>query len=148
MTVTPSEQQREELLAEVNETLFRLVWRYRQAADQAFAPLGLNTLRAYVLDLVDRDQVHPKALAEALDFAPPAVSHLLRDLEERGLLKRSHDTSDRRKVRLALTAKGSRTLDQLRDTWRRLGVEQVSKLSDEEATELLRLHTRLLGEQA
>ena len=103
-TLTP---ERARLVQEINEALFHLVWRYRQQAAQRFAPLGLNVLRAMVLRLIDRDGVqHPSALAEALELAPPAVSHLLTELEERGLLTRSLDPQDRRRVRLEVTDDG------------------------------------------
>lgn len=133
-TLTP---ERARLVQEINEALFHLVWRYRQQAAQRFAPLGLNVLRAMVLRLIDRDGVQrPSALAEALELAPPAVSHLLTELEERGLLTRSLDPQDRRRVRLEVTDDGRRLLARAAEAWNDLNVGQLTALTEEEAVTL------------
>src|SRR5690606_34355599 len=106
MAVPSISTERQELINEINEALYYLVWRYRQQAAQQLAPLGINLQGTLVLGLIEREQLHPRALSEALDLAPPAVSHLLTDLEERGLITRSLDAEDRRRVRLAPTDAG------------------------------------------
>jgi DNA-binding MarR family transcriptional regulator len=129
-TITP---EREQLIQEINEALFHLVWRYRQEADQQFAPLGINSPRALVLGLIARERVHPKALAEALDLAPPAISHLLTELEERGLIARSLDPTDRRRVVLELTEQGCELLARVTEAWNKLNVERLAALTEEES---------------
>ena len=119
--------------------MFRLVWQYRFQAEQLYRPLGLNALRAFILGLIARETVHPGDLAQALDFSPSAVSHLLRELEDQDLLRRIHDTDDRRKVRLEITPHGNDLLDQVRQARLQMGVEKLAVLSDEEAQTLVRL---------
>ena len=132
-----SQPERARLVQEINEALFLFFWRNRLLVSQRFAPLGLNVLRALVLGLIERDGVrHPSALAEALELAPPAVSHLLTELEERGLITRSLDPEDRRRVRLELTPAGREALGRATEAWNELNASKLEALSHEEAVAL------------
>lgn len=141
-TVTP---EREQLVREISEALFHLVWRYRQQADQQLAPLGVNSLKALVLGMIEREKLHPKALAGALDLAPPAISHVLTELEEKGLIARSIDQRDRRRLVLELTAEGRRLLERIADSWNALNTINMVELTDEQATTFLHLLRKLTG---
>jgi DNA-binding MarR family transcriptional regulator len=55
-------------------------------------------------------------LAELLHLDPSTLTGILQRLEERGLVERSPDPDDARRVRLELTAKGYRLDVPLRDT--------------------------------
>ncbi|HZJ10822.1 MAG TPA: MarR family transcriptional regulator [Trueperaceae bacterium] len=127
--ITP---EREQLGHEIGEALFHLIWRYRQQADQSFAPLGVNSLRALMLGLIARERLHPKALADTLDLAPPAISHILTDLEERGLIARSLDPEDRRRVLLEITDAGRTLLSRVAATWNGLNVAKMAALTEDE----------------
>ena len=135
---------RKQLVQQLDDVMFRLVWQYRHETEQLFRPLGLNALRAFILGLVSRETVHPGDLAQALDFSPSAVSHLLKELEDQELLRRVLDSSDRRKVRLELTDKGADLLERIRLSRLEMGVEKLAVLSDEEALTLLRLIEKLM----
>ena len=50
------------------------------------------------------------AVAEALDIAAPTLTRQLSKLESRGLIARTTDTADRRKVFVVLTSSGRRML--------------------------------------
>jgi len=136
MAVPSISTERQELINEINEALYYLVWRYRQQAAQQLAPLGINLQGTLVLGLIEREQLHPRALSEALDLAPPAVSHLLTDLEERGLITRSLDPDDRRRVRLELTADGRALLASATSAWNELNAAKIADLTDEESVAL------------
>ena len=94
-------------------------------------------LRTLALGLIERDGIrHPGALAETLELAPPAVSHLLSELEERGLIARSLDPDDRRRVRLELTDQGRELLSRANEAWTDLNAGKLASLSLEEAVAL------------
>ncbi len=136
--------ERARLVQEINEALFHFVWRYRQLAAQRFAPLGLTLPRAMVLGLIERDGLrHPSAIAESLELAPPAVSHLLTELEERRIITRSLDPDDRRRVRLELTDEGREVLEKATDVWHGLNAGNLGALTDAEAQTLRDLLRRV-----
>lgn len=54
----------------------------------------------------EQDGVHVWKLAQHMRVHPPAASRLLRELEERGLIARSIDPTDRRNIRVKLTPQG------------------------------------------
>ena len=137
--------EREQLVQDISEALFHLVWRYSKQADQQLAPLGVNSLRALILGLIEREKLHPKALAGALDLAPPAISHLLTDLEERGLIARTLDQSDRRRLVLELTPEGRELLGRIADSWNALNTDNMAGLTDEQATTFLDLLRKVTG---
>lgn len=133
MSATLTAPERDELTTQISEAFFHLVWRYRQQADQRLAPLGLNSLRALLLGLIAKERQHPKALADALDLTRPAISHLLTELEERGLIARSLDTQDRRRVVLEITEAGGALLGRAAEAWTSLNAAGMATLSDDEA---------------
>lgn len=145
MPVQAIAPERELLNADIGEELFQLVWRYRQQADQQFAPFGLNSLRALVLGLIAKERQHPKALANHLDLAPPAISHLLTEFEERGLVARSLDTVDRRRVALEITEAGKELLAKVESAWTQLNSAGMANLSDKEAGHFRDLLRKIAG---
>lgn len=143
MTHTPAGS-RDALIAELQETMFRLLRAQRQVAEQAFAPLGLRPVQAFALALIGAEATHPKELAHQLDSPPSVVSGLIGDLEERGLLTRALDPSDRRRVRIDLTPEGVRTLEAIRQAWLEATSESVERLSSEDLETLVRIQRTLL----
>ncbi len=80
----------------------RLARRLRQQADTGLSPTQLSALAA-----VDRHgPVTLGALAEHEGVAPPTITRVTAMLEERSLLIRQADPTDKRVARVALTAKG------------------------------------------
>ena len=60
-----------------------------------------------ILDMIQNLTDKPADIARMLDVSPPAISFLLEKLEEKGLLVRVLCTSDRRRIELELTEKGT-----------------------------------------
>ena len=102
----PDSEPADLLIEELSEHTLQLMWTLRQEAMRAFEPLGMRPMKALLLELVGRGLVYPKELSDMLDTLPPAISAIVADLEERGLLRRGLDPNDKRKIRLELTPDG------------------------------------------
>jgi DNA-binding MarR family transcriptional regulator len=104
--------------------------------------LRSKTLLLYIL--LEKGATSPSALAEVLDLSRGRMTHLLHDLEEDDLVKRSADPEDGRAFLIHLTAKGSgqakkaraaivgfeaEAKDELGDTGFLLLIEQLERLS-------------------
>lgn len=135
---------RDALIAELQETMFRLMRTQRQVAERSFAPLGLRPVQAFVLALVGEEATYPKELAHQLDAPPSVVSVLIGDLEQRGLLTRALDPNDRRRVRVELSAEGRRTLSAVQQAWLSATSDAVARLSTDELETLVRIQKALL----
>ena len=81
----------------------------RSLADAGEA-VTLTQYRALVV-LASRGPQSLAALAEALAVTPPTASRLCERLVRKGLVGRRVDRSDRRQVRIALSAAGRRLID-------------------------------------
>lgn len=139
-------RERSALIAELQETMFRLMRLQRQVAERSFEPLGLRPVQAFVLALVGAEVTYPKDLAHQLDAPPSVVSVLIGDLEERGLLTRALDPSDRRRVRVELTPAGQDTLQAVQDAWLAATADSMERLSTEDLETLVRIQKTLLDE--
>jgi DNA-binding MarR family transcriptional regulator len=74
----------------------------------------------------------PGELAIASDLRPASVTAMLDHMEADGLIERSRDPEDGRRVIVTLTAAGNELLDHKREKWRRFGDEALADLSDTE----------------
>ncbi len=141
-----STHERDVLITELHETMFRLLRAQRQLAERAFSPLGLRPVHAFALALVGHDATYPKDLAQLMDAPPSAVSALIGDLEDRELLTRALDPGDRRRVRIELTDAGRRTLEAVQRAWTDTTTETVARLSTADLEALVRIQKALLEE--
>jgi DNA-binding MarR family transcriptional regulator len=76
----------------------------------AFEKFQMSVEQFQVLRRIRRGSTSVSALAEASQTGLPAVSKAVESLVKRGLVARSSDPLDRRKVPLALTEEGQRVL--------------------------------------
>lgn len=129
---------------DVTSSLLQLMWALRQDAARTFDPLGFRTMQTLLLGLVERGYTQPKELAKRLGTVPPAVSALVTDLEQRGLLVREGDPSDGRRVRLRLTGDGQKTLSELRASWRQTSQKRLGTLNEDERAVFTQFCQRLL----
>lgn len=127
------------------ELTLPLMWSLRQDAMRAFEPLDLRPIRVLVLELIARGFSHPKDLADLLETVPPAVSNMLSELEGKGLLLRSPDPDDGRRIRLELTAKGHEVIASVRERWGEVTEEGLGVLSVNELRTLVGIYRKLLG---
>lgn len=80
--------------------------------DQMFGrliqPLGLTVIEWYILRaLYEQDGQHASELARAVGRAATSFTPILDKLQDKGLVERRPDPTDRRAVRIYLTSKGA-----------------------------------------
>jgi DNA-binding MarR family transcriptional regulator len=113
--------------------IMRLARRLRQ---ESAGGITLSQLSA--LSTVDRHG--PVSLGELADIervAPPSMTRIAAHLEERGLVARTTDSTDRRVARLAVTDAGLALLRQTRTRRDAFLAHQIAALSEEEQEILL-----------
>lgn len=132
---------------ELDRLAFLFMWRLRQEAVKAFQGLGLRLGQVAVLGFLDAGLSHPGEIADNLDYAPSLVSSLIASLEERGLIERRSDTSDKRKVVLELTREGQEILASLQQMWNDITKRYYAKLSPSELECLKRSYSILLEDE-
>ncbi len=121
----------------------------RRAAESSMSPGGLRTRHLIALKLLcDQGPANQQDLAEALSLDPSNVVGLLNELEERELITRRRDRTDRRRHIVELSPLGQ---DELTLAYARLSsVEDdlLSALNAEERDTLYNLLVRAVGVQS
>jgi DNA-binding MarR family transcriptional regulator len=136
---------REALIESLNQMTLPLMWAMRKEAQRTLEPLGIRPVTMLMLEALSQGlAAYPKDLSEMLDTVPSAVSALLTDVEGQGLVRRETDPDDGRRVRLAVTAKGERLRDEVRERWRHGDHRRVERLTDDDLRTLLRIYRTLL----
>lgn len=126
-----------QLCVETGIRLVRLVRRaFRESPETTLTPARVRAL-AY---LDDKPSACLSELAEHLIVGPPTASKLVDDLVMRGLLRRSSDAVDRRRLALRVTAAGRRELATAARPARDRLAQLLELLSEEER---LRVHEGL-----
>ena len=114
----------------------------RAAAE--FRPHGLNVQGARVMRvLLNHPGIRPGALSERTAVDNSTLSHMLRRLEQAGLLVRERAADDERSVSLHLTRQGRTVAGFCQESSRRHEANLLRPLSAEEAAQLRRLLLRL-----
>jgi DNA-binding MarR family transcriptional regulator len=149
MSVTNAEQSSpalprfpEELVASTAFLLKRLGFTAKEQALRAYESSGLSPYHFAILVALDEDTHETqRSIADALGYDRGQLVGLLDEMEERGLVERRRDPSDRRRQLVEMTSEGKRALEQLREVAQRLEDELMEPLdrADQE-----RLHQLLL----
>jgi MarR family transcriptional regulator, multiple antibiotic resistance protein MarR len=83
-------------------------------------------------------------LCKFVSYDAGAMTRMIDRLEEKGLLRRSRDTSDRRLVNLELTEKGTEALPRMKEVSRRVVNRFLEGFTKAETRQLEGLLTRML----
>lgn len=118
-------------------------------AGEAFLALADRRLRAYGLSAGGRQvlavldgvggSLSPTAIADRLIITTASITSLLDTLQRRGLVERSPDVYDRRRVVVTITAEGRRVIRRLLPEMLALQDEVAAALSPGDRAELVRL---------
>jgi len=85
-----------------------------QVYGQVIEPLGLTVIEWYILrSLYEQDGQHASELARAVGRAATSFTPILDKLQNKDMIERRPDASDRRAVRIYLTKKGNSHRDQV-----------------------------------
>ncbi|MCS7022942.1 MAG: MarR family transcriptional regulator [Gemmataceae bacterium] len=122
-------------------SLWRTYDRLKMLEDELFAAYDLTAQQYNVLRLLRaaREPLATLALAERLISRAPDITRMLDKLEQRGLISRTRSTTDRRTVRVSITAAGRWLLDQLAEPLRRCHQQQLGHLSSKQLQQLIAL---------
>ena len=100
---------------------------------------------AVLAALDDLGPLSQQQLADSLDFDKSHLVAQLDRLEERGLVKRMPDQTDRRRKQLLLTAAGKALVGELEPIARRSQKDLLDSLSADEQRTLISLLRRVVG---
>ena len=126
-----------ELVAKPGFLLGRLGVTMKTQTMEAFEQEGFSAYHYSILALLEEGARTTQAgIADALGMDASMLVSLLDSLEERGLIERKRDPSDRRRQMVTMTAAGRRQLTAFRKLVRRLEDDFLEALSDEERQEL------------
>jgi DNA-binding MarR family transcriptional regulator len=122
----------DELLQKSGFLMIRLAMGFKARALQTLEAAGYSQHNYSVLALLGE---HPRkvqaTIAEALAVDPSQLVGILDALEERGLIQRQRDPTDRRRHVVTLTAKGRTELVRLRKKIDQLEDEMFAPLDDD-----------------
>ncbi len=96
------------------ECLARLAGLYRLRREQLAESVGLSDPQWGVLEEIATEHFMPSLFARHRDRSAAAVSKILRQLMDKGLILAAIAKGDARQRRYSLTAKGKRVMDRLR----------------------------------
>jgi DNA-binding MarR family transcriptional regulator/ketosteroid isomerase-like protein len=118
----------------------------RRRWTRALAGVGLSpTHHAALMALAVVGRASQHQLADMIGVDPRNAVPVVDQLEERSLVTRARDASDRRRVWLSLTPAGRRSMRRLERAGATAEEELLSRLTEEERTQLHDLLLRLTG---
>lgn len=109
---------RHEFTADIAELVLSIARRIATSVQTAPDVVRLSNLESLVMRFIDRNPgVSPSQLGEHLGLRTANVSAILRQLEEKRLVRRESASDDRRAVTVHATALASHNLARLREEW-------------------------------
>ena len=91
----------------------------------------------FILHAVDQGTIYPGAIAQAMGLPNSLVTKHLDQLAQRGLLERSMDPEDSRRIRVRLTEKGMEVMKGADAILAELVGERLRKVSDQRRADFL-----------
>lgn len=111
----------------------RLARIMEERLEKQLAEHGITRLMWCVLRGVGMEEVGtPSGLAEYISIARPAISRLLKTMEEKGLLERVNTSDDKRYTEIVLTELGEQKMADCHVLVRELNTHFSSKLGDQQ----------------
>jgi DNA-binding MarR family transcriptional regulator len=99
---------------------------------------SISMAHVFLMSMIDKHGALPMTrVAEFLGSGLPTATGLVTRMEERGLVRRDHDTRDRRVVLVSLTDAGAAEVRELHEARQRRMSAAVAQLSESEQNGLL-----------
>ena len=117
-----------ELAARLRLVLNRLARRLRTQTPEDLSP----SLTSALVTVELRGPIALGQLAIRERVTPPSITRMVASLEERGLVRREADPTDRRIARISLTADGTRTVQRTRTRKTAYLAKRLRKLDESE----------------
>ena len=117
---------------------------------------GLRKSEFVMLEIIERENgnreqgVLASDIAKRLRITAPAVSKMLRSMEEKGYVERRVDEKDRRNTRVSITPDGKEAEQQVRRQMQEFITGVIERLGEERTKELIHLmnrYTEILQEE-
>jgi DNA-binding MarR family transcriptional regulator len=138
------EQQYDELIAVHISDIYR---HWRNAIDQQLLQLQpkLTQMEWHILGKLQcrGPRMTQQALAEALFMDPAQLTRLLRQLEDKGLIRKEMDQNDRRIRHIVLVEENNQVIEQMLQVHAKLNQEVMNQFSAEEKPQLEKMLTKL-----
>jgi DNA-binding MarR family transcriptional regulator len=142
----PAARPPKELLSSSSFLLKRLGWAVKDRGMAAYEAAGFSPYHHAVLALLEEEPRETQAtIADALGYDRSHLVGLLDELEERGLVERRRDPTDRRRHLVKLTPEGKRALNRLRTIAKHVDDDFFAPLDEEQRAELHGLLLALAG---
>ncbi|MEU4312402.1 MarR family transcriptional regulator [Nocardia sp. NPDC024068] len=120
---------------------------HRADLTQRLARLGLHPgQELIVVDLHENPGSTQAELVERMGIEQPTIAKTISRMERSGFVERTHDDSDRRVIRLRLSAQGHQAVEPVRVAWRDAETVVTNGLNGAERRQLVSL-LRRIGEQ-
>ena len=137
----------EEYIADLQEQLITAQHRFmKMHRDLCFT--GLRKSEFVMLEIIERENgnreqgVLASDIAKRLRITAPAVSKMLRSMEEKGYVERRVDEKDRRNTRVSITPDGKEAEQQVRRQMQEFITGVIERLGEERTKELIHLMNR------
>jgi MarR family transcriptional regulator, organic hydroperoxide resistance regulator len=132
------------LVGQFMHTWFRL----GQAIKREIVPVleqfhGADFFDFMVLNCIKDGGIHPGGIAETLVVQPSQISRTLEGLVKRGLVERSLDAEDSRRVRLELTVEGHKVLKEVYATIRTILEPSFAEVGHEHIRNIMQSITQM-----
>jgi DNA-binding MarR family transcriptional regulator len=99
---------------------------------------SISMAHVFLMSMIDKHGAMPMTrIAELLGSGLPTATGLISRMEERGLVRRTHDTRDRRVVLVSLAETGAAEIRELHEARQRRVAAAIAQLSAEEQAGLL-----------
>lgn len=105
----------------------------------------MGTIEEYFEREKDAEGMNVSAIAKALDVSSPAVSRMLRGMEQKGYIMKQVSSQNRRNTLVRLTGKGVQAYERARKELDRLLLKVMDYMGQRDMEEFIRLWNKLAG---
>ncbi len=141
MSISPDQSDRTDLAAEVT-TFLRNMHGLNMSIVQQLSPIleqqqGIDLRLFYIIHSIDSGAVHPGTIAQEMKLPNSLVTKHLDQLAQGGMLERSIDPEDSRRIRVSLTDRGRQVMAESDQILAELVGQRLSRIQDDRRASFL-----------